>query len=443
MVLGPVPGATGRASRAGNACRCQRRRRRRPRPRRPSRSARSAREESDGGALPSRRPDRHDRGSWRPAGGRGRGRGREAGTADDPGEEGNQGVALEIVPSKSNAATRRVGPEPRSQGQPAEDRVGEGGAAPTSRSASAAAPTRSRVPRPSPVTIALATCSGSVASGAASRPSVIFECTNPGRTTMTPDAGADEAVAQSLAERVEPRLARSVDEVRPAGPLAGDRRQHDDACRDPGAAVPRVAGTSTDTAPVKLVSTMRSASAASLSARSWSPSTPKATITRSMSPRCSKIESMNAGCDAWSSASNATDSTVVAPAWRSSLAGPENDSGSASRQDHRAAASGDQRLAVAMAMSDPPPRMRTDWTEPSASFMASSLSETEPAGEVRDDAVIRIESVAHCSPFGEAGVHALEVLGAGAGVLARDRPDRRRGAPSRRSGRGCGRAPRR
>ena len=44
-----------------------------------------------------------------------------------------------------------------------------------------------------------------------------------------PDAGADQRVAQALGEGVEPGLGGPVDEVGLAGPLAGHRREHDQA----------------------------------------------------------------------------------------------------------------------------------------------------------------------------------------------------------------------
>ena len=144
----------------------------------------------------------------------------------------------------------------------------------------------------------------------------------------------------------------------------------------------------------------------------------------------------------WPSASNATHSTVVAPATRSSLAGAGERFRVAPGEDHGAAPARDRACAPwPSAMSEPPPRMSTDCTEPRASFIEMSLSESEPAGEVGGDHAARGRAgPGSLSTRASRGYMRAEVLRAGAGILGEVHPARRPGAPSRRTGRRCGRA---
>src|SRR5215213_4361202 len=128
---------------------------------------------------------------------------------------------------------------------------------------------------------------------------------------------------------------------------------------------------------------MRSASALSCSARSWSPSTPKATSTRSMWRCRSKTRSISPSCDSGSRASNASASTV-APLLRSSAAGPAS---SASVERPASTTVRSRRptswRSVARAMSEPPPSTSADCGLPRASSISRSSRRVGPPLEQR------------------------------------------------------------
>ncbi len=73
-----------------------------------------------------------------------------------------------------------------------------------------------------------ATLPAVVANGAGSMPSVIFVATKPGPDDHDAHARADQPVAETLGEPVEPGLGRPVGAVLGADPLAGDGREHHD-----------------------------------------------------------------------------------------------------------------------------------------------------------------------------------------------------------------------
>ena len=290
------PSARCHASRSSisgrNRCAAQRRScvgaHRRPRPRLPR-----ARPGAGRRAPPSRRRGRRSPTATRSELGRASERG--AANAPRPPTSARNGPSVSlraIVPSKSNAATFTAAPATASSRHSGRRRNTARG---TWRSADITIAqlrrrphrvgARGRARRRSPS----ATASGSVASGAASIPSVIFVCTKPGRTTTTRTPAALEAVAEALAERVEPGLARPVDEVRSSGPArrrpTRARRSVPWPCR---AHRLRQRHEHRDRAGEVGLDDADAPRAASRSARSWSPRTPNATSARSMSPNAAE-----------------------------------------------------------------------------------------------------------------------------------------------------------
>ena len=208
-------------------------------------------------APPSRRRGR--RGRPRPAASWGDVPSAARANATAPGdrrEERHQGVApgdraVEVERGDRRPRVRgdRGAVTPRSQRAGAEDDPRARGAAPTSRMRSLAGAHTVSAPRPSPVTIAAATDSGSVASGAASRPWVIFEWTKPGRTTRT---------RTPLPWRLSPRPWQNASRPALLEPYTKfDLRARSPATDDrttmrpwPWRRIACASGTSTDTAPV-------------------------------------------------------------------------------------------------------------------------------------------------------------------------------------------------
>src|SRR4051794_15691547 len=132
---------------------------------------------------------------------------------------------------------------------------------------------------------------------------------------------------------------------------------------------------------------MSTAARPSCSASSWSPSTPNASRARSTSPTRSNTSATNASCESVSRASNASVSTLVAPAARSSSAAACNDCGSRAANTTVRARRCTSSRTVASAMSEPPPSTSTDCTDPSASFMSSLSSHREVASLLREEHV--------------------------------------------------------
>ena len=307
----------------------------------------------------------------------------ERDAARDRGEERHQGVARAMVPSKSNAATgARSRATPRVTEAGGGRRRGARGAGPTSRIAACAGAHTVSEPRPSPATIAAATASGSVASGAGVEAVGHLRVDEPGPDDEDADAAALQAVAESLAERVEAGLARAVDEVRLPGPLAGDRRQHD----DPAVALAAHRLRQRDehrhrTGVVGLDDPDRLGAR-----RSRRRPGRRARRTRRVRGRCRRSARRptrtNAAWVSRARASNSTHSTVVAPSASSSLAAGANDSGSRPasttvRHRLRTSARGRERDVGAPAEDEG----RLHRAERVVHVV--SLSESEPAGEVR------------------------------------------------------------
>ena len=250
-----------------------------------------------------------------------------------------------------------------------------GAGARSSRSASRAGPTRRRGPRAMPRTIASATASGVTESGAAFMPSVIFVCTNPGRTIMHVHAARRERRREALVVAVDAGLRRAVHEVRPAHAFARDRReQHERAValraqpfderhrhRDRAGEVglhdlERGRGDRARRAPGRPARRTRPA--------------------RGRSRRSDRTSRRTKpSCDAKSVASNATASHLATRRPRAARRPrASHASGLRAASTTRAPRRATSLRTVASAMSEVPPSTSTDCTSPSASFTGLSPS---------------------------------------------------------------------
>src|SRR4051812_17574972 len=162
------------------------------------------------------------------------------------------------------------------------------------------------------------------------------------------------------------------------------------------------------------------AAAPSRWARLCSPSTPNAISTTSKSPNRSNTPSTNASCVSRASPSNGTASIVTFGRPR---ARPRSSFTSASRASGRRAASttvvarrATRSRTVASAISEPPPRTRTDWTEPSESFTGGS-QQPDAAGEIGLEDVRRVDACPHLPQPVQLRVHRRHELGAHPRVL--------------------------
>ena len=189
-----------------------------------------------------------------------------------------------------------------------------------------------------------------------------------------PARPSDEAVAEALRERVESPPSSSRTRSSTCGPLAGHGADSTTIVPWPCSASPCAAASPLDTRRRSWRGPARPPLPDRRRTRAWSPSTPNAISTRSMSP---PLEARPDGgvVRGGVEASNATRADrrsrrlrVIASSAPASSAGRR-----AARTTVRQPRPTSRRRVVACAMSDPPPRTRADCTAPSAFFTATFI----------------------------------------------------------------------
>src|SRR4051812_27717323 len=171
---------------------------------------------------------------------------------------------------------------------------------------------------------------------------------------------------------------------------------------------------------------MSTAASESRSASSWSPSTPKARMARSMSPTRVNTSSMSAELCSVSKASKVIVSTRSAPRSRSSAASGASDAVLRAASTIVRARRATSARKVACAMSEPAPSTSTDCTEPNESCMVPFSVRNGPgrgSGQAEAPTEVGLEDPGGVDPGaelgepGQIGVHHTEELGPEPGVL--------------------------